>query len=120
MRSDEKSAFLNSSASVPPYCQIDSPAWTCLYRPMAPTRSASAAVGVETADGSTSPGFWGASNSVFTRSHPTAAITAAADARIVNRARFLFFIMLYRPRLGLVLQVESEGDVGRRRTRVEV
>src|SRR5436305_5239880 len=87
---------------------------------MARTRNASAAVGDETADGSTSPGFCGASSSVFTRSHPATASTAVADARIVSRARFIFFILSYRPRLGLVLQVESERDVSRRRAGIEV
>src|SRR4249919_1861456 len=87
---------------------------------MAPARNAIAAVGDETAEGSTSPGFCGASSSVLTRSHPTTARMAVADAAIVSQARFIFFILFYRPWLGLVLQVESEGDVRRRRARIEI
>src|SRR5215211_387273 len=46
------------------------------------------------------------------RSHPTAPITVAPAISTVSRARFVFFNMSYRPRLGLVLQVETEVDVG--------
>src|SRR5436305_3483937 len=114
MRSDEKSAFLYSSARVPPYSHVDSlpfPLVTCLYRPIAPTRSARAAVCEATADGSTRPGFCGASSSVFTRSHPATATTAEAVAIRANRVRFIFFSIWDRPLLGSVLQVESERDV---------
>src|SRR5215216_3175690 len=87
---------------------------------MAPMRRASAAVGDATAVGSTSPGFCGASSSALTRSHPTMPITVAPASNTMSRARFVFFNMSYRPRLGLVLQVETEVDVGRWRARVEV
>src|SRR5262245_50065525 len=120
IRPASKSAFLNSSASVPPYCQIDSPDCTCLYRPRAPTRSANAAVGEPTADGSTNPGFCGSSSSCLTRSQPAATAVVARHANTANRARFLFIDMSIVLGWGSVLQIESERDVGRRRTGVEV
>src|SRR5262245_5834921 len=120
IRPASKSAFLNSSASVPPYCQIDSPDCTCLYRPRAPTRSANAAVRQPTAAGSTNPGFCGSSSSCLTRSQPAATAVAAIHATTANRARFLFIDMSIVLGWGSVLQIESERDVGRRRTGVEV
>src|SRR5690349_18888254 len=64
------------------------PLVSCLYRPSAPTRNASAAVGELIAVGSTSPGFCGASNSALTRSQPAMAIAAPIPTAAANRVRF--------------------------------
>src|SRR3954454_18925034 len=109
-----------SSARSPPDCQMPSPVCTCLYRPSAPTRNASEAIDEPTAPGSTSPGVCGSRSWFFTCSHPARAKAASAPAISANRARFICLFITDRPRFGLVLQVETEGEIRRRRAAVEV
>src|SRR5690348_13604354 len=87
---------------------------------MAPARIASEASDEPTALGSTRPGFCGSSSWFFTCSHPARAKVQIAPATSANRARFICLFISDRPRFGLVLQVETEGEVGRRRAAVEI
>src|SRR5579884_2606053 len=122
-RSGWKSAFLNSSARLPDSCHmhsLQSGVLTSRFTlPSAPTLSANAAAGEETALLSIKPGFCGWSNSFFQSLHAATGNASPMAMRTAHRARFAFFIISSSSR-GLVLEIETEHEVGRRRRGLEL
>src|SRR5215212_9379783 len=99
---------------------LSPPPVAALKAPIAPTRNADAAEGLETADGSIKPGFCGFNNSCCMSQAPS-------DNRLVTSSQGTVFgravnenLMIYAFPKWLVMKVEPDREIGRRRCLDEI